>query len=256
MLHIEELLNGLSDLRVDLYNQESNSRLLQRVEEATDALATYIRDDSEERALADEFKEIHQTYCAKQEEKQKIEDEELEKLSKELQELQERNNRLQQEIRALKEDYEAKFAGQDTAANIQKAREMQESLRQWQRAKEQAMAEVQQWHYKLAQLEETLMLEKASQEKKDKMNKLLYEFISSSLNIAIVNIKEPHVDLALMSETKDRTDQTWHRLTVNMDECDQQTTDYLWDAIAKTFDCEPIEAPGNTAMETFRLGRQ
>lgn len=85
-------------------------------------------------------------------------------------------------------------------------------------------------------------------------SRLLYEFISSSLNIAIVNRKGSQVDLALLSESEDRSEQTWHCLTVDLEECDQSTTDYLWSAIEKSFEREAVEPPSNSSIETFRLG--
>ncbi|KAK1443877.1 hypothetical protein BgAZ_207530 [Babesia gibsoni] len=255
MLHIEQLLKGLSDLRIDVQNPERNATLLLRAEQAATVLAEYIQDDSAERELLSEFKDLHREVYLESERVRKAEDNKAEQLRKELHDAHTKAEQLKEELKQLKQIYQQRFGYQDVEEALKESMEIQEKLRQWQNARDEARAEVKQWQYKLAMLDEAAEVRKERQKELIKRDKLYYEFISSSLNIAIVNVKGPQVELAIMSETEDRTDQTWHCLTTNMEECDQRTTDYLWNAIEKTFQRKPLDPPGHTSMEVFRLSR-
>ncbi|GBE60886.1 ankycorbin-like isoform X1, putative [Babesia ovata] len=256
MPEVAVLLEALSTLRLDVEGHDGNSELLSRVSDAAEALAAYVADDSAETALLSEFESLHEALRQKRDAELRAANASVDKAQKELSEAEETHARLTEEVSRLKAETEAAIgADGDVIAAIHEAQELKDELQQLRTVEEQLSLEVQGLQHKLQALDEVEKQHAATRDDIVKRDRLLYEFVTSSLNITVVNRNESQVQLALLSESEDRTTQTWDCMYANLDECGPETADRLWEAIEKTFDPNSVKSSGDTVFDMVRLAR-
>ncbi|ORM40854.1 uncharacterized protein BXIN_1798 [Babesia sp. Xinjiang] len=260
MPDVDTLINELSHLRFDVENKDGNSRLISQVEEAADALAAFIKDDSDERALLQEFEHLHKAICLKHTAERSAADASLDSYivligaNEELKMLQDEHERLSEELRKLKVTYNEKIgSGDDAIAATKEKQELKNKLSQLRGTEDELLLEVQSMKHKLQLLEDAAEMQKAAKADVIKRDRIMYEFLTSTLNITVINATDTHVQLALLSESDDRTTQTWDCVTVKRDECDSHTTELIWQAIERTFNHGTQQETPESALETVRF---
>ncbi|GIX63806.1 ankycorbin-like isoform X1, putative [Babesia caballi] len=259
------MLDALSDLRLDVEGPDGNAQLLSRVADAAAALSDFVSDASEETALLAEFKQQHESICRQREVALREATASLDKARRELEELQLTRDSLADELRQLKASAEASSgeppgkAGQPTAgtgdagiAAVSEQQELKDQLCQLRTSEEQMVFELQALKHKLQLLEETAEAHRSSRDDIVERDRLLYEFLTSSLNVSVVSNKDSQVQLAFLSESEDRNSQTWSCVSVNAETCDSETRECLWEAIEKTFTRGSAATSTSTTAVTAR----
>ncbi|GFE55039.1 laminin subunit alpha-3, putative [Babesia ovis] len=254
MPDVDGLLSALSDLSIDVEGTDGNSRLISRVSEAVDALVSYIKDDSAERTLVAEFENLHQSICQKHEQELRDAHTSLDRVRQELAQVEAEQARLNEELAILKKSQaENQSISEEKEAERLEGRALKEELCHLRGTEDALTLEIQSLQHKLKMLEDMAEVQRASREDVIKRDKLLYEFLTSSLNITVVSANEKEVQLALLTEPEDRSSQTWDLVTVKLDELDQRTTDYLWTMIERTFTQGSDEVATDPVIDTVRL---
>ncbi|CDR93934.1 hypothetical protein, conserved [Babesia bigemina] len=267
MPDVAVLLEALSTLRLDVEGDDGNSELLSRVSEAAEALAAYVADDSAEAALFSDFENLHESLRQKRDAELRDANASVDKTKQELSEAEATHTRLTEELRSLKAKTEAAIgecvrpfgvigAGTDgnALAAIHEAQQMKDELQQLRTVEERLALDIRGLEHKLQTLDEVEKQHLAIRDDIVKRDKLLYEFVTSSLNITVVDRNESQVQLALLSESEDRTTQTWDCMYANLDECGPETADRLWEAIEKTFDPDSVKSSGDTVFDMLDIG--
>ncbi|EDO06716.1 hypothetical protein BBOV_II007660 [Babesia bovis T2Bo] len=253
MPDVEAQLEALSELRFDIKSLDDNFTLKSRLSTSVDALCAFIRDDIQEWSLVNEFERVHQFLCQVFDDELRAANASVDGLKKELEEAEAEHRKLTAELDEIESSYN-NVNDESSMLQAQQASSLIEEAFALSYAYEESILDEESSRHQEKLLSDIATIEKASDADAEERDRLLYEFLTSSLNITVVSANDKEVQFALLNEPEDRSTQTWDLVTVKTSEMDlPATSKYLWSLIERTFQHSGEESITNPVLDTVRL---
>ncbi|UKJ90613.1 hypothetical protein MACJ_001547 [Theileria orientalis] len=235
---IKHNLDVLSNVDLDFLNSTQNSNFLSSFYSTIDSISQFISDTSHEDVLLDEFVNYRKELSDVFNKKLQYVNSQCKELEKKLEVETRINNDAINRLKSHQTDHSPK----DIEALISR-QEMIDRLNQWSHSCELESIDIKNLKCRIDILQEKIDSVNHNSTQLKERNRLLYEFLSSALKLTILNIDENgNANLAILSETKAGSEQTWHRFSSSKDS-DVSTCDVLWSLIEKSLSSKPHSLP-------------
>nr|BAN65490.1 hypothetical protein [Babesia bovis] len=265
MPDVEAQLEALSELRFDIKSLDDNFTLKSRLSTSVDALCAFIRDDVQEWSLVNEFEQVHQSLCQVFDDDLRAANASVDGLKKELEEAEAEHRKLTAELDDIERSYNngtslgvssplCAVNDESSMSQAQQISSLKEESFALSSAYEESVLDEQRARHQEKLLSDIATIDEASDAEAAERDRMLYEFLTSSLNITVVSANDKEVQFALLTEPEDRSTQTWDLVTVKKSEMDlPATSEYLWSLIERTFQHSGEESITNPVLDTVRL---